>query len=912
MKFTTKLYLGFGFVLVLSIVILSSIISMLNQLNHDINIVVQERYEKVRLVTIVKYELNSISRDSRGLLANPPAELIPKFQDNMNQSMLKAKLALESLGKMEISKSTEELVLKLKSLFEVYENNQNKIESLRSAGKSNEANQLYWYESREVREQMLELIDQLQVSEEQEMDSELKRSDDSYYFAVKMTYIYMLIGLIFGVGVTLWVIRSISRSLNRITSVMSSVACAETDRLPRIEVTSKDEIGTISQVYNTMAQSLEEHISQVKELMDGAEKQSWLKTQVAEIATMYAGIENLQDLANLFITKITSMVGASYGVFYIKEGTGSDLRFRKLAAYAYHNQDIGVESFRLGERLVGQCAAENRMIMLSDVPDDYIKISSGIGMASPKHIVILPADLQGEVLAVVELASFETFSPLQQLLLDEVLSNIGITINSIMNHMQVQKLLQESQALTEELQSQSEELQMQQEELRTINEKLEEQYEHAEQKTRELEKISLILEEKAQQLAISSQYKSEFLANMSHELRTPLNSLLILAQILAENADGNLTHKQVEYANTIYASGNDLLKLINDILDLAKVEAGKLEVTPEDVRLSNVKLFVENQFLPIARQKGIQFDVQLAPDVPENIYTDEGRLQQILKNLLSNAFKFTEKGSVFLHIEKADQEALGEQRTGSEEKVIVAFSVTDTGIGVPKDKQSVIFEEFKQADGTTSRKYGGTGLGLSISRKIAELLGGSIDLDSVEGKGSTFTLYLPSHPQEMNSSDKEAAAALSQELSIISVPLIEITSSTNATLQPGKTMLEGKKILVVDDDMRNVFALTTALEGYEMEVVFAENGREAIAVLTENPDVDLILMDIMMPEMDGFEAMRIIRGLPQFEALPIIALTAKAMKHDREQCIEAGASDYISKPVNIEQLFSLMRVWLYR
>lgn len=899
MKFTTKLYVGFSFIIVLSIILLSTIMNMLNQLNHNLNTVVQERYEKVRLVNIIKYELDSISRDSRGMLANPPLELIPVLQENINQHNINVKVALDALGNLKTDGRSQELVRKLKALGEMYENNQYKIEALREAGKSTEVNKLYWYDSRQVREQMNEVIDELKKIEEQAMENELERSNDAYQFALRMTYLYIIAGLLIGIGITIWVVRSITASLGRVTSVMTAIADAETDKLPRIEVTAKDEIGAISEAYNEMAQALEEHIQQVKEFSDSAEKQSWLKTQVAEIATMYAGIENLHDLASLFITKLTPLVGASYGVFYIKEGNG----LRKLAAYAFNNEEIGLTSFQLGEGLVGQAALENRMILLTEVPDNYIKISSGIGLASPETIMIFPAESDGEVLAVVELATFTSFTPLQQLLLDEVTSHVGITIKSIVNRMQVERLLQESQALTEELQSQSEELQFQQEELRTINEKLEEQYESSEQKTKELEKARLNLEEKAQLLAISSQYKSEFLANMSHELRTPLNSLLILAQMLAENGEKNLTQKQVEYANTIFSSGNDLLNLINDILDLAKVESGNLEVICEEVSLGAIKGLVEKQFIPVARQKGIQFAVELAPGLPEIVWTDELRLQQILKNLLSNAFKFTEKGSVSLRIGKANKADFAEGHFGKQEDVVLAFSVADTGIGVSKEKQSIIFEEFKQADGTTSRKYGGTGLGLSISRKIALLLGGFIDIDSEQGKGSTFTLYVPSRYSVTISSETEAAAGLFEELD---------TEDAFNRPEPAEALLQGKKILIVDDDMRNVFALTTAVEAYHMHVVFAENGREAIEVLQENPNVDLILMDIMMPEMDGFEAMRIIRQNPEYQKLPIIALTAKAMKHDREQCIEAGASDYISKPVNLEQLFSLMRVWLYR
>ena len=424
------------------------------------------------------------------------------------------------------------------------------------------------------------------------------------------------------------------------------------------------------------------------------------------------------------------------------------------------------------------------------------------------------------------------------------------------------------------------------------------------------------LEEKAQQLEVSSQYKSEFLANMSHELRTPLNSLLILAQILSENEASHLTEKEKEYIRTIYTSGHDLLRLINDILDLAKVESGKLEVIQNEVELQEVQDYVLKQFSPIAAQKDIQFHIQLEHDLPKYVFTDKHRLQQILNNLLSNAFKFTETGSVSLVIRKVMKERFNNDiHASKQDKDMLAFSVIDTGIGIPIEKQKAIFDAFKQADGTTSRKYGGTGLGLSISRETANLLGGFIELNSAVGKGSNFTLYLPILPSsektvELTSFIEEASAGLQYEDdSLDHYPEIEESQEIK---KYGKSSLKHKKVLIVDDDIRNVYALTIALEKYEMDIIVAENGREGIEMLQENPDTDIILMDIMMPEMDGFEATRRIRKLAKYHELPIIALTAKAMKKSREECLEAGATDFISKPINIDQLFSLMHVWLYK
>ncbi len=749
--------------------------------------------------------------------------------------------------------------------------------------------------------------------------------------SILLTFLTILLAVMIGFFIS----RGITRSINKITRVIKTVALGGQSIFPRVEINSHDEIADIAAAFNGMAQALEEHAEKAKDFMQTMEEQNWLKTSIADIATMYQGIKDLQTLAQLFISKLTPMVEASYGIFYFKQGHGGSSYLRKLAAYADAEPSISPQGFPIGVGLVGECAKTKKTINLTDIPENYTKIASGVGMASPRNILILPVEFENKIMAVVELASFKVFTPIQRILLEEVLGNIGITLNSIVGQMQVEKLLKESQALTEELQSQSEELQLQQEELRSINEKLEEQYKNSEQKTKELEKTKEALEEKAQQLVLSSKYKSEFFANMSHELRTPLNSLLILAQMLAKNIEGNLSPKQIEFANTIHSSGRDLLSLINDILDLSKLESGKMEMTPEIIELQNVYSYVEQSFLPIAHEKGIEFVVQKDSDVPKMIQTDEQRLKQILKNLLSNAFKFTESGSVTLHIYKAKKESYIYKELTRADSILV-FSVTDTGIGIPKEKQDIIFEEFRQADGTTNRKYGGTGLGLSICREISQLLGGFIDVESTEGIGSTFKLHLPiDHasivpsatpiPIPISAEPEVAASASisvsapasftsthslssSSEFAFLSAQSKKISDTENNNI----AQFEGKKILVVDDDIRNVFALTTALENQKMKVVFAENGREGIEVLKSNKDVNLILMDIMMPEMDGYEAMRAIRNMNEYQTLPIIALTAKAMKYDREKCIEAGASDYISKPINLEQLFSLIRVWLYR
>ncbi len=493
---------------------------------------------------------------------------------------------------------------------------------------------------------------------------------------------------------------------------------------------------------------------------------------------------------------------------------------------------------------------------------------------------------------------------MQQSLLKEVGEYLGISIHGIFNRLEVKRLLEDEQRLTEELQSQSEELQAQQQELMAINEELQAQYRVSEEKNAELEKIGKKLEEKAQQLIYNSQYKSEFLANMSHELRTPLNSMLILSQMLVEKENENLTTKQIQYLQTIYYSGNELLRLINEILDLEKIETGMMEIIEEPVKMEGIQNCLKSQFSPIANQKKLDFCVKIDKEVPAFIETDTHRLNQVLKNLLSNAFKFTEKGSVELIIR---MEETAKSRFAIADESIVSFTVKDTGIGIPKDKMNIIFEPFKQADGTISRKYGGTGLGLSICKEISRLLGGELVATSIEGMGSSFSLYLPVKRQKQKGAVEQSPIEESyRQIAVTNNELIDTTELNKSA------NLIGKKVLIIDDDIRNIFSIHAALEEYNIEILYAENAKDGISLLEENVDIDLVLMDIMMPEMSGLEAISIIRKKDKFKTLPIIALTAKAMKHNREQCMEAGASDYISKPVNLEQLYSLIQVWLYK
>jgi signal transduction histidine kinase/DNA-binding response OmpR family regulator/HAMP domain-containing protein len=1010
--------------------------------------------------------------------------------------------------------------------------------------------------------------------------------------------------------------RSLTENVNQLASnlttqvrAMADVASAVTqgDLTRQILVEASGEVAELKDRVNQMIANLRETTQQNAE-------QDWLKTNLARISSMMQGQRDLQTVSRMLMSEISPLVKAQHGAFFMVDGEGngdpSSSALQLVASYGYKRRKNLSNEFRFGEGLPGQAALEMKSILVTNAPEDYVKVTSGLGESLPVNLMVLPILFEEQVLAVLELASLNPFGEVDLTFLDQLSETIGVVLSTIIANNRTEELLEEQRRLAQELQSQSEELQAQQdelkrsnteledqakslraseellqtqqEELRQTNEELQEkaqllaqQNRDIEVKNAEIERARLSLEERAEQLALSSRYKSEFLANMSHELRTPLNSLLILSKLLIDNPDSNLTDPQIEFARTIHSAGTDLLTLISDILDLSKVEAGKMEINPAPLDLPEVLDGLERSFRPVAEEKAIEFGVDVAEGAPVDVVSDEQRVAQILRNLLSNAMKFTDAGTVRLAVAPTDEiDHRGRPYA-------LAFSVSDTGIGIPHDKLRLIFEAFQQADGTTSRRYGGTGLGLSISREIARLLGGEIRVNSTEGAGSQFTLFLPAvlPPQPALQPDDdepmvtaadlaravaapalpapraaeapdvaddreavgqgdrvvlivetdvdrataalttaraaafkglialrpETAIALAQEhgpdviaigipqghepttlerlkhdprtrhipvvvlcqedrrhdmlvrgaATIVTeeadlgealasaselgarrtrhvlvvdddetqrrsiaaliggedvqvdtvesseealarldetrydcivldlklpkasgftllervktdeklhdVPVIIHTGKaltrreetrlkryaesiivkdagsperlldettlalhrrTESLPPQGRQMLEamrdadaalaGRKVLIVDDDVRNVFALTSALEAHGMEVVYAENGREALTRLAENGDTDLILMDIMMPELDGYETTSAIREMPSFERLPIIALTAKAMKGDREKSIAAGASDYITKPVDVDQLVSLMRVWLYR
>ncbi|MGZ4616035.1 MAG: ATP-binding protein, partial [Actinomycetes bacterium] len=658
---------------------------------------------------------------------------------------------------------------------------------------------------------------------------------------------------------------------------------------------------------------LKDNINQmIANLRDTTEKNAqtdWLRSNLARIGGRMQGQRDLQALCTMLMSEITSVVQAQQGAFFLLGADHSDPVLRLASAYAYGGEHA---EFHLGEGIVGQAAVERTRLRVEGAPASYLTIRGGLGEAPPADVLVLPVLFEEQVLGVIELASFLRFSEQHLFFLDQLVETIGVVLNTIIANTRTEELLAQSQRLTQELQVQSDELQRTNAELQEKAQLLTEQSQDLEAKNREIELARLGLEEKALQLELASQYKSEFLANMSHELRTPLNSLLILAKLLSDNPEDNLSHKQIEFARTIHRAGSDLLELINDILDLSKVEAGKMDVHAGQLDVRSLCAAVEQTFLPVAEQKGLAFLVSVDDGMPPWLTTDEQRLRQVLRNLLSNAFKFTDLGKITLRVfpAPADQR-FGVPTLDNSAEPVIAFAVSDTGIGVASDKLRHIFEAFQQADGTTSRKYGGTGLGLSISREIARLLGGAITVESDEGVGSTFTLYLPQEFPFADAVQLLPPQTTSEHRRYGHGPIITAPSNLDQEVADyDATSLSGATVLVVDDDVRNVFALTSALEMHGAQVLYADTGAEGLRLLQEHPEADLVLMDVMMPDMDGNETTAAIRLMPGREQLPVLFLTAKAMPGDREKSLAAGASDYITKPVDLDLLLRSMRQWL--
>ncbi|HSH01608.1 MAG TPA: response regulator [Anaerolineae bacterium] len=818
-------------------------------------------------------------------------------------------------------------------------------------------------------------------------------------------------------------------------------------------------------------QNLEEARHTAEQAQAAMAEQVWQSDGQAELAATMSGEQDLQALSQIIIAQLCQYIDAPVGVLYLATPQQT---LNLFATYAYTHRQHDYTQFSWGQGIVGQAAFEKQPIILRQVSPDYMVVQSGLTKVTPQEILALPLIYKNQVTAVIEIATLSPFTTNQLTFLNNAAANIALNIHTSQTRARVDELLAESRQKTHDLQAQETELRainetlsQQTDTLRRSETQLRQQQAELEATNRELEERSLALrknqelldaqnktllttqkqlEERAQELTRANQYKSEFLANMSHELRTPLNSLLILARMLASNESGNLTADQIKSAEIIYNGGQDLLHLINEILDLSKIEAGRMQFHIEATNLADITATLHNQFNHIADQKELAFTINQEPNLPPQIQTDGQRVSQILKNLLGNAFKFTEEGSVTLNISRPTTIPLPNLPLIPANTI--AFAVSDTGIGMTPDQQALVFEGFQQADGSTSRKYGGTGLGLTISRELATRLGGGIHLASQPNHGSTFTLYLPLiSPTDDTPTDNlttnpsttpntppllhqvPSPATTSPSLPLKKLLLIEddiglrqslkillsheglditvvgtgraalsalpkqaydclimdlnlpdmsgfhllpklnditslstnnliiytgriLTPEENQTLRHytktiiikgGKsperllnetrlalnrtvglelpappnehiddTHLFGKKVLVVDDDMRNAFALSKLLGDKEMKVTLARSGQQALDILDENEiQFDLIIMDIMMPEMDGYETMKRIRQQPRFQKLPILAVTAKAMKGDAAKCIDAGANDYLPKPVDIDKLFSLLRVWLY-
>ncbi|HYV68536.1 MAG TPA: HAMP domain-containing protein [Pseudolabrys sp.] len=969
-------------------------------------------------------------------------------------------------------------------------------------------------------------------------------------------------------------VNLLAANLTTQVRAIAEVATAVTkgDLTRSVQVDARGEVAELKDNINTM-------IDNLRLTTDRNTEQDWLKTNLAKFTNMLQGQRDLNTVGRLLLSELTPLVNAQQGVIYQVES--EELQsVRLLSAYADDSTNGHPQRLRIGEGLVGQCAADKRRMLITEMPDHAVPIGSALFKVKPANIIVLPVLFENQVKAVIELASVNQFTALQTMFLEQLTASIGIVLNSIEATMQTEGLLKQSQQLAGELQTQQRELQQTNEQLEQKAQQLAERNVEVERKNQEIEQARRALEEKAAELALTSKYKSEFLANMSHELRTPLNSILILGQQLADNPDGNLTSKQTEFARTIHGAGTDLLNLISDILDLSKIESGTVTVDAEEIFFTNLLDAVGRPFRHEADTRQLSFKVDLDPSLGRSLITDSKRLQQVLKNLLSNAFKFTDRGGVQLKVSAAPVGWTSTHPILSQAQTVVAFEVADTGIGIPAEKQKIIFEAFQQADASTSRKYGGTGLGLAISRELSSLLGGEIQLRSAPGVGSTFTLYLPityagpstatqsaspsasqiqapsmpialperpieqipddrheiqpgdsilliveddphycrvlidlardkgfkvlvamrgadalelakqyqpsavsldvflpdmlgwsvlsqlkqnpltrhipvqiitldedkhhglargafsfvtkptttegveaalrrikeysaprrkrllvveDNPAEQLSisellgyddveietagTGRDALAALRRQTAdcvvldlrlpdmtgfevleqlgadqaLSEVPVVvftgrELSAEEDARLHTmarsivvkgvesperlldetalflhrvvtdlpaeKQRMLErlttsdedlvDRTVLLVDDDARNIFALSSVLERRGMRVLTATTGNEAIKLIELNTDIAIVLMDIMMPEMDGYQTMEEIRKNANFRRLPIIALTAKAMKGDREKCLDAGASDYLAKPVNTEQLLSALRSWLHR
>lgn len=725
--------------------------------------------------------------------------------------------------------------------------------------------------------------------------------DSNHKLLITMYILWGLVALLASL-ITYLLSASIVNPLHSVIRAINEIAGGG-NKSERIKVKTFDEIYELGEATNG--------------LLDTVQRDQWNSEQLTSMSIALQETTDMAALCRIFINRLSLMLEMQYATIFV---LNRDELFERRYSYAgAENKEarLSGDLVQPGAGLIGQCALDQRVNIIEHLPEDYVYISSGLGRTAPRFAVIAPIVFENKTVAVLEVAALTRWAPYHFELLDELLQMMGVTVNSVMTRMEIQKLLHDSQVMNEELQVQSEELQVQSEELQvqteelqnqtsellTVNKELEDQKSVAENAAIELERYN-------EQLELSSRYKSEFLANMSHELRTPLNSMLILSQLLTENRNHTLTEEEQGYASVIYNSGSDLLSMINDILDLSKVEAGKMLVEMDAVNLTELPSLLQGYFGKLAEGRNLEFKVTIGAEVPDLFFTDEMRMHQILRNLLSNAFKFTQHGSVSVDVHKLD--SYSDMNYAMNESLL-SFAVKDTGIGISAENRELIFEAFRQADGTTARRFGGTGLGLSISLQLAKLLGGHISLESEEGAGSTFTLYLPC--RELDSGEEpdsltgqtQAAAASEQAESVRRETQV---NSKDLLFEKEFQKLQGRTVLIVDDDARNIFALQKGLEPYEMNILTAQTGYECLQMVREQPDLDIVLLDIMMPNLDGYDTLSIIREELLLTELPIIAISAKTMKEDRERCLIAGATDFISKPVVMKDVVSRMCRWI--
>lgn len=903
MSLRKRLYAGYCAFMLLHFVMYALTFNLVSDLNRQLAEAAAVRYENLHLADEMRAGLLAVSRMLRdpAYQSMDPARLDDLYAERRRQVLT----ALETLKLHDGERASRPFLVDIEVHLSDYEEHaRNVLAAIREGDRENIARALA--AEGDSLEQLNERLLSYTVHLDEEMAAATAKTERGLRFVrLFVVLVFFLIVALSGAAVVL-LIRNVFDSLGSIVSVMNNLALGSEESIQRLQVKSNDEFGAVAMAYNRLADTLERHIRHERSYKKEIEEQNWVKTTIAEISTMYQGVQDTRTLASRLLDKLAPLIGASYGAFYMVEepeedGMGAEggeacgtKRLVRTAVYADAGSLETKETFRFGEGLIGQCAVERQTILLKEPGEGYA-IRSALVDAQPAEVIIMPVEYEDRVLAVIEFATLTAFTPLHQLLLQQVVNNAGITIRSVLGQMRVQKLLADSQAMTEELQFQSRELQEQKKELLRINEELEEQYRSAELRSLELQSIKAELEEKARLLEQNSRYRTEFLANISHELRTPLNSMLILTKILSDNEDGRLSEKQVEYAQAIHSSAQQLLSLINDILDLSKLESGKMAVQWETVEVDGLLQFAERMFKPLADQKGLEFAIEKGDGVPDAFESDSQRILQVMNNLLSNAIKFTEKGRIVLNVFRADERG----RPG--EGNWLAVAVRDTGIGIPADKQSIIFEAFQQADGTTSRKYGGTGLGLSISRHIAELLGGTVTVESREGEGSTFTLLLPlertGHLSVSPYPDVEAAAGLMKppEEDIETVPGL-----ADAT------------VLVIDDEVRNVYALIALLEAHRLNVLYAENVQSGVAHLSHRTDIGLVLMDGIIAGRDARDIIRDIRALPDRAELPIVVLVDRGTPDAPHAYLAAGASEVLEKPVTRERALDVVRTWLIR